>query len=197
MAVMGGDAHYRHQDVNVKLLVSKVSSAPPSPTLGANTLLSTATQTEPDGKYARGARGNGWWQVQNWNETLSGGERQRIAMARLLFHNPTYAILDECTSAVRVLARHGVMLTWHMHSWKRMQLRLLFCMRMTLAPANDEHVAMPDFDKHPLSCSFWNKKRRYGRDAVPCVLMHEHHHASCWSSAGAVQGPAGCWPPKW
>ena len=46
------------------------------------------------------ARGRGLDQIQAWDETLSGGEKQRLAMARLLFHAPKYAILDEATSAV-------------------------------------------------------------------------------------------------
>lgn len=63
-------------------------------------LLRILSIVEIDGLVERYAEVGGWDAEQEWTDVLSGGLQQRIAMARLFYHAPRYAILDECTSSV-------------------------------------------------------------------------------------------------
>eukprot|EP00768_Dysnectes_brevis_P005912 gnl/Dysnectes_brevis/4459_a6001_424.p1 GENE.gnl/Dysnectes_brevis/4459_a6001_424~~gnl/Dysnectes_brevis/4459_a6001_424.p1 ORF type:complete len:640 (-),score=216.67 gnl/Dysnectes_brevis/4459_a6001_424:42-1961(-) len=47
--------------------------------------------------------------VSTWSEILSGGEQQRLGLARLLFHSPRFAVMDEATSALPVDLEQAIM----------------------------------------------------------------------------------------
>nr|POE83363.1 atp-binding cassette sub-family d member 2 [Quercus suber] len=64
--------------------------------LGIEHLISEAGSTAG----GKAPRGTGFDAEEEWQTKLSMGDQQRIAAARLFYHAPQYAILDECTSSL-------------------------------------------------------------------------------------------------
>jgi len=50
----------------------------------------------------------GWAVRRVWEDVLSGGEQQRMCLARIFFHRPRFALLDECTNMVAAAAEVGL-----------------------------------------------------------------------------------------
>ena len=73
---------------------------------------------------------------ENWFSGLSPGEQQRVSLARLFVHKPTYALLDEATSAIPQVLEQDV--------YKRLQELGITC--LTIA----HNQALRDYHKYSL-----------------------------------------------
>jgi len=112
----------------------------------------------------------------DWERVLSLGEQQRLAMVRLLFHSPKFAVLDECTSAVSA----------------EMERRFYtFCADRSITCITISHrPALQHFHDQVLSIGIG--KKGYKLDKIVKTAQTEVRQATIVGAGALVQAP----PPK-
>jgi ABC-type uncharacterized transport system fused permease/ATPase subunit len=89
--------------------------------------------------------------VARWEDVLSLGEQQRLSLARMFFHQPNFAVLDECTSAVSVDVEQKLYASAHAAG--------------TSCVTISQRLSLPEFHRRELRVGV-NNERGWSLDAV-------------------------------
>jgi ABC-type uncharacterized transport system fused permease/ATPase subunit len=98
----------------------------------------------------------------NWEVVLSLGEKQRLAMARLFYHSPQFAILDECTS--------GVSATMEQRLYQTCAKRNITCITISHRPVLEQyHDVVLNILKDGKGGYSWRETGRKRGEALPLL----------------------------
>jgi len=95
----------------------------------------------------------------DWSSVLSGGEKQRMGFARLFYHKPVFAVLDEATSAVEP---KGQRMLYETTREKRITL-ISIAHREELIEFHDMHIEFLGHGEYRIvknAGDYWDKKNR-------------------------------------
>lgn len=107
--------------------------------------------------------------VVNWDMILSGGESQRLGFARVIFHHPRFAVLDETTSALDMATEYKCMQALKRHGIKCIS----FAARPSIAAYHDGKLELEPSVGNNLSRRTTNRSIRSVNTTASKILSFE------------------------
>ena len=103
----------------------------------------------------------GWDHIVRWEDVLSLGEQQRMGVARMFYHSPKIAIMDECTSAVSVDVEEGL----YRQAVERGITLVTLSQHMTLPEFHPKEILIGENER----CGWKVRSRAIRQAACACV----------------------------